>query len=134
MLNRILWIVNDAIKPWKLNKNRCNHLNTININFSNSKSLTSNCIGKQKQCFGGSKSALVSIHGPTEGERRSRLSSWHFCESSSIIVANYLINLEIRTTILIIKNNLSNKARFNLNKRNYFMNARKRHINTRRRY
>jgi len=67
---------------------------------------------------------LVSIHGPTEGERRSRPAWWRFCGSSSIIAA----------TILIIKNNLSNKARFNLNNRNYFMNARKTHINTRRRY
>ena len=32
---------------------------------------------------------------------------------------------EARTTILIIKSNLIKKAKFNLNNRNYFMNARK---------
>jgi len=41
---------------------------------------------------------------------------------------------EARKTILIIKNNLSNKARFNLNNINYSMNAIKTHRSTQRRY
>ena len=58
-----------------MRKNRSKHVNTTDINFSNSKSHTSNCIGKKKLCFGGSKSDLISNHGPNGEERRSR-SAW----------------------------------------------------------
>ena len=59
-----------------------------NINFSNFKHHTSNCM-KGKNCvFGGSSSALTSNHGPREEERRSRPTSSLF-GSFSINAANY---------------------------------------------
>ena len=131
MLNKTLWTEDYAIKPWEMNKKVSKHVNPTDINFSNSKSHTSNCIGKQKQCFWWQQQCL-DLKSWSQGGRK---------EIKDCLVAFLWIfsitklsnQLEARTTILIIKNNLSNKARFNLNNKNYSVNARKTHINIQRR-
>lgn len=124
MLNITLWTEKFVRKPWKMNKKGSKHVNPTDINFSNSKSHISNCIGKQEQCFWWQRQCLEVKSWSQVGRKEIKaclVAFWIF-----FYYYNKLFNQhEVRTTILTIKCNLIKKARFNLNNRNYLMNARK---------
>ena len=99
-----------------------------NINFSNSKSHTSSCIGRAKTVF------LVAavVPWPQIMVPRRKKGDQGLLVSLFLDLFYYQIigSTWIKNNYLNHKKNLSNKARFNLNNRNYSMDAIKTHRST----